>query len=474
MQLGGDSVKISDTGFKGLKVVEPSVYGDDRGWFMESYNEKKLREHGIYATFVQDNQSYSKRKGTLRGIHFQVNPKAQTKLIRCTRGSILDVVVDLRKGSDTYGKWFSIELSSENKKQLLIPKGFGHAFLTLTDDVEVQYKVDEYYSPQHDRSLRWDDPDIGIQWPIENPVLSEKDANAPLWKDSDVDFSIRVLVTGVTGQLGYDVAEVLTERGMEVCGASRDDFDLTDEEAIDGFIRNYCPDVVIHCAAFTDVDRAESERELCYTVNAASTKKIAEACKNIGAKLVYISTDYVFSGEGTCPYNPDDVTAPINYYGFTKEKAESFVREVLNEHFIVRTSWLYGVNGNNFVKTILSKAAAGQDLLGVTDQIGAPTYTRDLAEFIYELIQTDKYGTYHGVNAGYCTRYDFIRAIVEEAGLNVNVTESTSDQWNSPAKRPANSRLNPNMLDNGFTPLPPWRDALRRFLNELGEGRGSR
>ena len=187
------------------------------------------------------------------------------------------MVVDLRKGSDTYGKWFSIELSSENKKQLLIPKGFGHAFLTLTDDVEVQYKVDEYYSPQHDRSLRWDDPDIGIQWPIENPVLSEKDANAPLWKDSDVDFSIRVLVTGVTGQLGYDVAEVLTERGMEVCGASRDDFDLTDEEAIDGFIRNYCPDVVIHCAAFTDVDRAESERELCYTVNAASTKKIAEA-----------------------------------------------------------------------------------------------------------------------------------------------------------------------------------------------------
>ena len=163
----------------------------------ETYTRKKFVEHGIECFFVQDNQSFSARKHTLRGIHFQINPRAQTKLIRCTRGAIIDTVVDLRKGSDTYRQWFSIELSAENRKQLLIPKGFGHAFLTITDNVEVQYKVDEYYSKEHDRSIRFDDPELGIEWGVINPVLSEKDLTAPFLRDSDANFSIESLLLGL-------------------------------------------------------------------------------------------------------------------------------------------------------------------------------------------------------------------------------------------------------------------------------------
>ncbi len=181
-------MKIIDTSLPEVKIVEPQVFGDNRGWFYESYSYEKLRELGIDIKFVQDNRSYSKEKGTLRGIHFQKTPMAQTKLITCTRGKILDVAVDLRKGSPNYLKWISVELSEENKQMLFIPKGFGHGFVTLTEDVEVLYKVDEYYSKDCDRSIRFDDEAIGVVWGIENPVLSQKDENAPLLRDSDIDF----------------------------------------------------------------------------------------------------------------------------------------------------------------------------------------------------------------------------------------------------------------------------------------------
>lgn len=181
-------MKIIDTAINEVKLVEPSVFGDNRGWFYESYSYEKLRVLGIDVNFVQDNRSYSKEKGTLRGIHFQKTPMAQSKLICCTRGKILDIAVDLRKGSPTYLKWISAELSEENKHMLFIPKGFGHGFVTLTEDVEVLYKVDEYYSKEHDRSIRFDDREIGVEWNVDEPVLSEKDKNAPLLCNSDIDF----------------------------------------------------------------------------------------------------------------------------------------------------------------------------------------------------------------------------------------------------------------------------------------------
>jgi dTDP-4-dehydrorhamnose 3,5-epimerase len=181
-------MKIIKTDIDGVYILEPKVFGDHRGWFMETYSKRKFKELGIDIEFIQDNHSFSAEKGTLRGLHFQINPKAQTKLVRCTKGKILDVAVDIRKGSPTYKNWVAVELTEENKKQLLIPKGFAHGFLSLTNNVEVQYKVNEYYAPDCDRSIRFDDPEIGVDWGIRNPILSEKDVKAPLLKDSDSNF----------------------------------------------------------------------------------------------------------------------------------------------------------------------------------------------------------------------------------------------------------------------------------------------
>ncbi len=183
-----NDLHVEKTGLEGLYVVSPKVYGDHRGWFTETYSKCKLEEAGLSADFVQDNHSFSAQKGTLRGLHFQLSPKSQIKLIRCSRGAVLDVVVDLRKQSATYQKWYSIELTAENARQLWIPKGFAHGFLTLTEDCEIQYKVDEFYSPEHDRSIRFDDPQIGINWDVQDPILSPKDLNAPLLQESDANF----------------------------------------------------------------------------------------------------------------------------------------------------------------------------------------------------------------------------------------------------------------------------------------------
>lgn len=181
-------MKVIETSLSGVYILEPQVFGDHRGWFMESWSERALAAAGLNYTFVQDNHSYSQQKHTLRGIHFQNGQSAQAKLVRCSRGAVLDVAVDLRRGSPTYAKWVGVELSAENKRQFLIPRGFGHAFLTLTDDVEFLYKADNFYDAQADRSIRWNDPQISVDWGTENPVVSDKDAGAPLLKDSDADF----------------------------------------------------------------------------------------------------------------------------------------------------------------------------------------------------------------------------------------------------------------------------------------------
>ncbi|MFJ7467865.1 dTDP-4-dehydrorhamnose 3,5-epimerase [Peribacillus frigoritolerans] len=186
-------MNITKTKLNSVMVIEPKIFGDHRGWFTETYNEENFKKVGIDTIFIQDNHSFSATKGTLRGLHYQKDPKAQTKLVRCTKGSIFDVAIDIRKESPTYGEWYGVELSEENKKQLLVPKGFAHGFMTLTDDVEVQYKVDELYSPEHDRGIFWNDPEIGIEWPINiQPVLSAKDENAPLLKDADNNFKLEV------------------------------------------------------------------------------------------------------------------------------------------------------------------------------------------------------------------------------------------------------------------------------------------
>ena len=179
-------MKITKTKLDGVIIIEPDVFGDNRGFFMESWNKKKMAEAGLYYDFVQDNHSKSTVKGTLRGIHFQKGDKAQAKLVRCVKGAVLDVAVDLRRNSHTFKQWIGVELSEENKKQLLIPRGFGHGFVTLTDDVEFLYKADSYYAPEADAGIRWNDPDIGIEWGVENPILSEKDKKNPFLKNAEI------------------------------------------------------------------------------------------------------------------------------------------------------------------------------------------------------------------------------------------------------------------------------------------------
>lgn len=461
-------MNILKTEIDDVLILEPRVFGDHRGWFTETYSKTKFKELGIDIEFVQDNHSMSAQKGTIRGLHFQTSPKAQTKLVRCTKGRILDVAVDLRKDSSTYRQWVGVELSEENKMQLLIPKGFAHGFLTLTDDVEVQYKVDEYYAPECDRSIRFDDPEIGVDWGIEDPIISEKDLKAPLLKDSDVDFSLRFMVTGVNGQLGHDVMMQLKEMDVDVITPRRNEFDLTNKEQVKKYIIREKPDVIIHCAAYTADDKAEDEKDLCYLVNVEGTRAVAEAAKEINAKVVYVSTDYVFDGLGQEPHSEEKEPNPINYYGYTKEQGEKIVRELIDKHFVVRTSWVYGLNGNNFVRTMLKLAESRNEINVVSDQIGGPTYTKDLAEFIVKLVQTNSYGTYHGVNEGYCSWHEFAESIFEKSGIKMIVNPISSDGYPNKAKRPLNSRLSKENTDKaGIDRMAHWEDALIRFLSNV-------
>ena len=279
---------------------------------------------------------------------------------------------------------------------------------------------------------------------------------------------MKILVTGANGQLGYDVVKELKKRNIECLGVDRDSFDITNETQTADFIERYNPDAVIHCAAYTAVDKAEDENETCYEINVTGTENIAEACFNIGAKLVYISTDYIFDGEGTEPFETDSPVAPINYYGETKLKGEEAVKVYSEKFFIVRISWVFGINGNNFVKTMLRLGETMSEINVVSDQIGSPTYTADLAVFLCDLVMTDKYGVYHATNEGICSWAEFAEKIFEYAELPVKVNHITSLEYPSKAKRPHNSRLSKTSIDEGgFKRLPHWEDALKRYIKSL-------
>lgn len=463
-------MKIEKTNLPGVKKITPQVFGDNRGWFMETYSDKVLKESGVDIVFVQDNQSFSSQKGILRGLHFQNNPMAQTKLIRCTKGSILDVGVDMRKGSDHYLQYVSVELNEENKTQLLIPQGFAHGFLTLTDNVEVQYKVDNFYDKDCDRGIQYCDPRIGIEWGIESPILSQKDIASPMLYDSDCNFTVKVLVTGVNGQLGHDMIKKLIKEGYECKGVDKSDFDITDEQATLKYIKEYNPYVVIHCAAYTAVDKAETDKELCHLINVVGSANIAKACKDIDAKMVYISTDYVYNGKGEKPFETDGKISPLSVYGKTKYDGEEACRKYLTKLFVVRTSWVFGINGNNFVKTMLRLAKEKDSISVVDDQIGSPTYTVDLADFLFFILNTQKYGTYNCSNEGYCSWYDFAKEIFQYTNTKVELRAISSAQYKTAAKRPFNSRLNKASLEEvGFGKMPNWKDSLTRYLIETEE-----
>lgn len=280
---------------------------------------------------------------------------------------------------------------------------------------------------------------------------------------------MKVLVTGVKGQLGYDVADELEKRGMEVVGVDVDEMDITDEAAVRRVILGESPDAVIHCAAYTAVDAAEDNEEMCRRVNADGTRYIADACKELDIKMLYISTDYVFDGQGTRPWEPEDERKPLSVYGQTKCEGELAVQNTLDKYFIVRITWTFGVNGKNFVKTMLRLAETNNRITVVNDQYGSPTATADLAVLLSDMIETEKYGIYHATNEGICTWYEFTCEIFRQAGIDIEVVPVTSEEYNAKAKRPANSRMSKDKLDaNGFKRLPSWQDALTRYLTKLG------
>ena len=280
---------------------------------------------------------------------------------------------------------------------------------------------------------------------------------------------MKALVTGVKGQLGHDVMNELAKRGYEGVGVDVEEMDITDAAAVDSVIREAKVDSVVHCAAWTAVDAAEDNEEMCRKVNAEGTENIAKVCKALDIPMIYISTDYVFEGEGTRPWEPDDkVTQPLNIYGQTKYEGEQAVERLLDKYYIVRIAWVFGVNGKNFIKTMLRLGKERGAVSVVDDQVGSPTYTYDLARLLVDMIQTDKYGRYHATNEGLCSWYEFAKEIFRQAGMDVPVTPVSSSEFPAKATRPSNSRMSKEKLsDNGFERLPAWQDALGRFLKEI-------
>ena len=281
---------------------------------------------------------------------------------------------------------------------------------------------------------------------------------------------MRILVTGVKGQLGHDVMNELEKRGHTGIGVDIEEMDITDPAACENVIKEADVEAVIHCAAYTAVDAAEYNIELCTRVNAYGTENIARVCEKLNLKMMYISTDYVFDGTGTRAWEPDDERHPLNAYGMSKYEGELAVTGHVKKFFIVRIAWVFGVNGKNFIKTMLRLGKENGAVSVVNDQIGSPTYTYDLAVLLVDMVETEKYGFYHATNEGLCSWYEFAQEIFRQAGMEVKVTPVSSAEFKAKAKRPSNSRMNKEKLTlNGFKRLPSWQDALERYLKEIGD-----
>ena len=280
---------------------------------------------------------------------------------------------------------------------------------------------------------------------------------------------MKILITGVNGQLGYDLSRVLRDDNHEIIGTTREIMDITDFTKVREVINRIEPDMVIHCAAYTAVDKAEMEVDICEKVNVSATENLAKLCGEKDIKFVYFSTDYVFNGEGYDFFEPKDkITTQMNVYGRTKYEGELAVQKYINKSFIIRISWVFGINGNNFVKTMIKLGQERKSINVINDQIGSPTYTYDLAKLIKVMIKSDKYGIYHATNEGVCSWYEFALEIFKKLNIKIDVNPVSSDEYNSVAKRPKNSRLSKEkLIKSGFEKLPTWQDAIERYLEEL-------
>lgn len=473
------NMEVEKTKLLDCVILTPKKFGDKRGFF-ESITKEQLLDAGFsLQKQLSDSQS---QKGVLRGLHFQKDPYCQAKVVRCVRGAVLDVVVDMRIDSPTYGEYVAVELTQENGKMLYVPRGFAHAYLCLKDDSLFEYFVDNKYMPKYEGGILWNDPALNIPWDeykkkydIKEFILSEKDKVRETLKECPTKFKrekTRYLITGYKGQLGYDIVRELEERGeRDYLALDVAEMDITNKEQVLKIVKDYNPDVIFHCAAWTAVDKAEKEEEKVRKVNVEGTKNIVDASLEVDAKVVYMSTDYVFDGKKEGYYSEDDQTHPMSVYGKTKYEGEEEVRRN-PKHFIPRISWVFGINGNNFIKTMINLSETKDQIPVVKDQIGSPTYTVDLANRLVEMVHTEKYGTYHVNNDGYCSWADFADYIFKSNGMNTKVipitTEEYIESFGPQAYRPRNSKLSKEKLENaGFLKLPSWQDAVTRYCNEL-------
>ena len=279
-----------------------------------------------------------------------------------------------------------------------------------------------------------------------------------------------ILVTGSTGQLGSDVVKELLKRGYSTLSPNRSELNLCSEDNIRNYILNSNCEAIVHCAAYTQVDKAEDEKDLCIKINATATKHIAKCAKILDIPMIYISTDYVFDGTKDGKYTENDETNPINIYGESKLAGEKYVQEILDKYYIFRTSWVFNINGKNFIETMLRLSKANNQLSIVNDQIGSPTYTKDLSRLLVDMLETSKYGLYHATNEGYCSWYEFANTIFKLANINIDIKAINSNEYASRAKRPMNSKLSKDkLIEYGFKPLPHWEDALKDYLIRRGD-----
>ncbi len=470
-------MKKIETELKDCYILEPDKFGDERGYFSPYFIQKNLEELG-FQRVVQTNRSKS-AKGVIRG------PKCQAKIVEVIKGSAIDVVVDIRKDSETYGKYTAVKLTEDNNRQLFVPRGFAHGFVSLEDDTIFQYIVDNDYAPKLEAGILWNDEELGIDWQkimqengIEEPILSEKDQHHPTLKENPVIFKReqeKYFITGYNGQLGYDIKRELLKNGIReenIIATDKEEMDITNREEVMRVIEKVKPDVIFHCAAATAVDKAEEMEDIVQKINVEGTKNVVDASLKVGAKIVYLSTDYVFDGTKDGVYEPEDSVNPKSVYGKTKYLGEEEVRRN-PKHFIVRISWVFGINGKNFIRTMLKLAENHTELNVVDDQIGSPTYTVDLAHLLVNLSEMDNYGTYHVTNDGFCSWAEFAEYIFEASKQDVHVNKVTTEEYlkltgTKQAYRPRNSKMDKSKLTEiGLEMLPTWQDATERYLKEL-------
>jgi glucose-1-phosphate thymidylyltransferase len=455
----------------GLKVIEGKIFEDNRGYFTETFNQANYRSLGIDTQFIQDNESVSKY-GVIRGLHYQTGEYAQAKLVRVIEGEVLDVVVDLRKNSVTYGKTYSMVLSDKNKKQMFIPKGFAHGFSVLSTTAKFAYKVDNVYNKESEAGINPLDSNLNIDWllPKDMILIGDKDLLQPNF-EKEISDKKKLLILGSNGQLGqcFRKQSILYPE-FDYVFATRNDVNVTNYESLEEYINSINPDFIINCIAYTAVDKAESEIEQAYLINAKLPKNLAILSTKYNCKLIHISTDYVYNSEQG-EHTENSVTNPCNVYGASKLKGDKNVIICSQDGIVIRTSWVYSDFGNNFLLTMIKLMKDKTELTIINDQIGSPTSGYSIVDAILKLIpQYSKVKRENRVfnfsDNGIISWYDFAVKIQKLSGFNnCKLIPSPTSDYKTIAKRPLNSRMSKELFTNTFDiGIQYWELALQKVI----------